>query len=266
MSDIFNIGAYQDVIKFQIERNPVSKGAKTRLAETAGVQPAYLSQVLAGTTHLSLDQAANMAEHWDFSDSETDYFLDLVALARAGSSYLKKRLNKKLNALRETANQNPFLTDSKGLDWELASTYYSDPIFSAIHLILRIEKFQNIDALAGHLSKDKQQVRALLNKMLKQGLVMHSLDKWLPVDRNLHAEPDSIFAKMHHRNWHIKSIDQLTSPTPEDLFYTAVHTLSEEDFLKIKEVMLASIRKARKIVAPSADETGAALSISWFKI
>jgi transcriptional regulator with XRE-family HTH domain len=266
MSDIFNIRAYQDVIRFQLERSTLSKGAKTRLAEVAGVQPAYLSQVLSGSTHLSLDQAANMADYWDFSDSETDYFLDLVALARAGSPHLKKRLHRRITELKEAAEQNPFISDSRGIEWELASTYYSDPIFSAIHLNLRIEKLQTIDSLAEHLSLPKSQLRALLNKMLAHGLVTHSLDRWLPVERNLHAEPDSIFAKMHHRNWHIKAIDQLTSPRPEDLFYTAVHTLSNDDFVKIADVLLTTIRKARKTVVPSADETGAALSISWFKI
>jgi uncharacterized protein (TIGR02147 family) len=266
MSDIFKISAYQDVIKFQLERDPVVKGAKSRLAEVAGVQPAYLSQVLAGTTHLSPDQAANMAEHWDFSDTEAEYFLDLVALARAGSPHLVKRLTKKLKAIREAAKQNPFAADAQGFDWELATAYYSDPIFSAIHLLLRIKKFQNLEVMAEHLSISKERLRGHLNQMLKLGLVTHSLDKWLPVDRNLHAEPDSVFAKMHHRNWHSKAIDHLTSPRDEDLYYTAVHTLSEDDFLQIKEVILASIRKTRKIVQPSTDETGAALSIAWFKI
>lgn len=245
MDSLFKFHSYQAIVEHQLLVENLQKGAKSRLAKAAGIQPAYLSHVLAGKAHLSLDQAADMAAFWDFSESETDYFLTLVAFGRSGSLKLKRHLEKKLKGIRKVS-ENPFADENAKMDLELAANYYSDAVYSAIHLLLRIEELQSIDSLASHLRLEKNEVRKYLDQMETLGLVRHAQNRWFAIERNFHAEPDSPFAKMHHRNWRLRTVDSLKRNDVHDLHYTGIHTLSEDDFEKIRTVFLDAIRKSRK--------------------
>jgi hypothetical protein len=49
------------------------------------------------------------------------------------------------------------------------------------------------------------------------------------------------------------------------LHYTAVHSLSQADFHKIREQLLGMLDRTRAIIAPSAEEDLACLTVDWFR-
>ena len=231
------------------------------------MQPAYLSQVLMGAAHINLDQAANMAEYWSFSELEGEYFLNLVSLARASSPHLARRLKNKLYLLRQEAIANPLGRERDTNEWEEAATYYSDWLFSAMHILLRVPKLQEVEALSRHLKIPAPEVKKTLQILAKIGLAQHSLNRWTQVEKDLHANKETIFSNMHHRNWFLRAAEQLRSGNEQsDLRYTAIHSLSEKDFEEIKKILEQAIEKTRQIVKPSKDEMGASLTLSWSRI
>src|SRR6185312_140032 len=71
-----------------------------QLAEAAGCQRSFLSQVLASQAHLNADHAIGLATYWNLPEIEKDFFLNLVSFARASSKTLKEYFSKKIEKSR----------------------------------------------------------------------------------------------------------------------------------------------------------------------
>jgi uncharacterized protein (TIGR02147 family) len=267
MKSIFDFSDYRRYIEAKIEAQAISRGYRSRLSEVAGCQPAYFSQVLAGKSNMTSDQASNLSDYWEFNEHEADYFLALVDFERAASPSLKRRLKGKLKRLRDEFYQD-FATYRQPSVEErsAAELYYSTWLFSAIHVLLSVVQFQTASALSAQLGVAEAEIQTLLKSMLEQGLTQEQSGSWRPVHKHLHATTSSMFSSLHHRNWRLRAIDTLAPKKPANLHYTGVYSLSESDFLKLKESLLETIDATRALVEPSREEAGACLLIDWFKV
>ena len=71
------------------------------LAEIAGCNRSYFSQMLNGKVQLTTDHIINLAESLDFSELEKDYFVTLGLMERSSLINTKDTLSKKLNKIRQ---------------------------------------------------------------------------------------------------------------------------------------------------------------------
>src|SRR4051812_6725254 len=96
MVNIFGFSDYRLYLRNWLEK---AKREKTfnlsRLAGVAHVHVTFLSQVLQGPKHLSLEQAAFLSEHFGHTRLERDYFFVLINLDRAGTQVLRKYWSEK---------------------------------------------------------------------------------------------------------------------------------------------------------------------------
>lgn len=69
----------------------------------------------------------------------------------------------------------------------------------------------------------------------------------------------------HHMNWRLQGIEVLQSAPHESLFYTSPMTLSVQDSLTVKQILLKSISAIEPIVGPSKAEKTFCLNIDWFE-
>ena len=69
---------YKKFIKEQVNKNKSIKGYQSKLADEIGCQRAYLSRVINGEQHFTLEHGVKAAEFWGLSATETDYFLNLA--------------------------------------------------------------------------------------------------------------------------------------------------------------------------------------------
>src|SRR4051812_2756633 len=74
------------------------RGAQARLAEAIHCQSAYLSMVLKGSAHLSLEQAQGTNVFFGHGELAAHVFLLLVQGARAGTPALRTYFRKQLDA------------------------------------------------------------------------------------------------------------------------------------------------------------------------
>src|SRR5688500_3877864 len=98
---LFDCDSPLQFLKRQIDANQGVFRYKSRLAEAAGCQRSYLSQVLAKKALLSPEQAMGLADFWGLSSREADFFLMLVLHERAGTARLRGKLAQKLEGLRQ---------------------------------------------------------------------------------------------------------------------------------------------------------------------
>ncbi len=106
------IFGYQDYKSFLLERihnlPKKGRGEMQRMAYFLNVHPTLISQILRGPRDLSPEQALEFSQYFGLTRSETEYFLTLVEIERAGSLRLKSFLELRRNRLQEkTANRSP---------------------------------------------------------------------------------------------------------------------------------------------------------------
>ncbi len=250
-----------------IRAQATSRGYKKTLAEIAGCQPAYLSQVLQGKAHLTPEQAERLSTYWNLDLVESDIFFQLVLLGRAGTPSLRDRLNQKLKALRHQWEKKDETFAQPALnEAEKAGIYYSNWLYSALHILLTVPSLRTVDALASHLGQEATLIDKALKRLEKIGLVIKSEKGWQVTQASVHSPESSISSESHHRNWRVQALQKADIERKAGVRYTSMHTLSGSDFQKICEILDESIRRTRAVIEPSPEELGACLIIDYFAL
>lgn len=263
--NLFTQTDYKAVLHAQITKHGDERGYRSQLAEAAGCQLSFLSQALHSHVHLTPDHAAGLAEYWGFDSDERDYFLELVNLARAGSRVLKGILSKRLGEIRE--RHENLARRYKKADTarpEDQAHYYSSWHLSAIHILLTIPEFRDVQPIAKRLGLPVAVVQESLERLSKMGLAVRRKSEWHPGESDIHLPKHSVLTSMNHSNWRARAVLDAYKQDGAGIHYTAVHSLSRADFEKIKEMVLKFLDDTRAVVRPSKEEELACMTLDWF--
>ena len=243
------------------------RGEKSRLAEALRCHVAYVSQVLNGAPHLSLEQADLLNLYLAHSDDEADFFLLLVSQARAGSASLRKRYEAKIRlALEARATLDQRLKSPKLLPAESQATYYRAWYFSAIHLLISIPEFQTKERLASQLGLPLPLVARALDFLVASGLAVFVKGRYQTGQVALHLKNDSPWIARHHESWRLQAIRAIERRDPIDLHYTSVVSMSVEEAPQVRKVMVEAIERIRAIVKESPEKGAFCYLMDFFPI
>jgi hypothetical protein len=94
--NVFESEDYRTFLKtyLQVEEGQLA-GARKRLLQATGISSSLLTQIFSETKQLSAEQGYEVSIHLGLTDVETDYFLLLIEIGRAGTEKLKNRLKNK---------------------------------------------------------------------------------------------------------------------------------------------------------------------------
>src|SRR5437763_542470 len=132
-----NIFSYFDYKAYlhAVEHQGIYKGIRSRIAEAADCQNAFVSQVLNGEVNFSLEQAMKIAVFLGLNEDEHQYLLWMLEYKRAGTQELKKYFHNLMEGLREKNLEiKERVQIPQVLTAEAQATYYSSWIYSAIHV------------------------------------------------------------------------------------------------------------------------------------
>jgi uncharacterized protein (TIGR02147 family) len=265
--DIFSLRDYKTVLREKIRENKGSVGYKGKLAEAAGCQRAYLSQVLGSHVHLTPDHAAGLALFWSLPPFERDYFLELVALERAATPNLKRLIESKLEQIRrEQASVSGRIKRPKIESIQLQSHYYSSWHFSAIHILITVANFRTLKSISQRLNLTEDRTRAALMLLEQMGLAKRDGEKWLPVSFDLHLPAHSPLTAINHMNWRQRAIQDAQDERTDGVHFTAVMSLDEASFAQIKNQMLQQISKTREIAVQAPEEDLVCFTCDFFRV
>ena len=263
---VFDSEDYKDFLHKTVFRKKGERAYQSRLAESAGCQKSFLSQVLNSHVHLMPDHAAAMADFLGFSQEEQTYFVDLVLLARASAPSLKEVIQKRMKAARDS-KANP----TEQFRWpevapENSDLYYSSWHFGAIHILVSIPRFRSALAVADRLRLPLKTVESSLFALKKMGLVSSYGDEWVTTENFLHLKNTSPMIGSHHFNWRQRAVNNLQLMDETSLHYSSVFALSREDFQLLKQLVVAFTGDTNKKISPSPPEEVAAFTCDLFKI
>lgn len=265
---VFDYSSYKPYLEHRLGSKSQRKGLKSKLASTIGIQPAYLSQVLNGLAHLSLEQAEAANTFFGHSQDEAHYFLLLIQKERAGTQPLAKYFDQQINEqLKKRMTLTKRLGSKNGLSKEDHSTYYSSWHYAAIHIALTIPQLQSAESLAIHFRLPQKRVQNVLLFLREKGLATIDSDGgYRPGENFIRLGNDSPNIVQHHTNWRLSAVNSLHRETQDELHYSAVVSLSKKDIKKIKDRILEEIKNNIEIVKQSKEEELYSYCIDFFSL
>lgn len=265
---LFSYSNYKTYLHDRIRREPkAGHGMRQRLADAMGCQLAYVSQVLRGDRHLSVEQAEALARYLGLSRDEKEYFIWLVEHDRAGSPGSRKFFSELLAQKREQYLQFKKRVDiSKEISDQAKARYYGDYLYSAVHMLITIPAYQTSRAISERLQVSAERVTEVLELLKGEGLIQEDRGKLVPTSKYLFLEKTSPFILQHHTNWRLQALRSVARRRPEDQHVSLVVTLGEKDLQSLRRRVAEFLEEVSSTIKASPEERLVNLSLDFFEI
>jgi uncharacterized protein (TIGR02147 family) len=268
MVSVFNFKDYRAFMRAQFASMPKGGyGQARRLARALDVHTTLVSQVMQGLRPFTPEQASQACEFFALNEMETDFFLLLVQLDRAGSPSLRRNLTRQIESLQAKSKELANRLIAKGkLSEESRAIFYSSWAYSAVRQMTAISGYQSIDAIADYFGLPRTRVRDLVDFLLSVNLCKEEKGQLRIGPTSTHLESKSPWARVYHLNWRQKAVESLDAESPSKLNYTAPMTLSRRDAEQIRELISKFLETVDQVVEPSPSEELHCLNIDWFPV
>ncbi len=267
MDQIYSYTDYKKYLNDIVEQNQHVRSYKSQLADAAGCQRSFMSQVLNSHIHLTPDHAVGLAAFWKLGADTTEFFLEMVHYGRAVTPALRmhllKRLKQMVNRQRDAMAEveSPVLTEI-----EHQSIYYSNWHWSALHILSQVKGSGDEKSLSERLHLPLNTVQHALTVLQTMGLVVRKKESWVATQTNVHAPVNSIHSWLHHASWRQRANEIMRRESEGAIHFTGVYSLSRADMERIGDLVLELVEAANKIVGPSHEEDVACLCLDWFSV
>lgn len=267
-TSIFEYKDYKKYLRDVIRGKPnEGRGVKSALAVALSCQNAYISRVIDGDAHFSMEQAQKVNGFLPHSKEEGRFFLLLILYNRAGSHDLKRELAEQIN---ESLEKRLILKDRLDVKKTLSRTdqaiYYSSWYYTAIHFIVMIPGIQTKEEIGRHLGLSPKTVAMALEFLESVGLVKAKGNRYQTGITRLHLEGDSPMISKHHTNWRVRAIRAVEQQNNDELHYSSVITVSKDDAYKVKSIMVKAIEEIRAVVKDSKEERLCCYLLDFFDL
>ncbi len=268
MISVFDFKSYKRFIEAVEEsRKGYERGFRSKLSEVLSCQSGYISQVMNGEAHFSLEQALKISKYLNLKTREQKYFLTLVEFARAGtkelqsyfSNELKILLNEHLNIKERVGNSN-ILSDADQF------VYYSSWHYLAVHVLSSLPEFSTAKSIAHALKIPDEVANQVLLFLIQSNIVVETNGVLKPGFTQVHLDRNSPLIRQHHTNWRISAIQSLVTDNKDDLHYSTVSTLSKADAEKLKADMVKFIEHYVAKITPSKEEVMYGFNMDFYNL
>ncbi|MGZ3772066.1 MAG: TIGR02147 family protein [Pseudobdellovibrionaceae bacterium] len=265
---LYEFQDYKKYLHQWMERAPnQGRGFRKQLADAIGCQTPFITHVLNGNYHLSLEQAEACARWLGLNDDETEFFILLVIKGRAGTKGLENTISKQLSQRRASETiLKKRLNIKEQMSSQTQMIYYSNWYYAAIHIACLIPQLQTIEALEKYFNLSVPQIVSALEFLTEHGFIEERKLRYRVLKPVLHLEKDSPLLIQHHTQWRLKAVEAIQRKQNTDLFYSGVMSLSKEDHEWLRERLTQLLEETIHRLKNSKDETLACLNIDWFEL
>ncbi len=266
-ASVFEHSEYRVFLKNVLTPEDGGRGARSRLAQALGCQSSFISQVLSGKTHLSLEHALKAARHLALGEGEERYFLLLVQKAKAGSVELERYFEKQLKEIqRDRQDIQRRIRVQSDLKGEDQMTYYSAWYYLAIHVLIAFPEFGSKAAIAKRLRLSPALVGRVLDFLVSRGLAVEKGGAYRIGTSRIHLPRGSAMLPRHHSNWRMKAIEAVDEESENDLHFSGVIGLSRKDALRLKAMMLTLVEQTEHLLKETREEAPYCVLLDLFEV
>lgn len=265
---VFEYADYKAYLGDRLATSGAGRGLRSKLALHLNCQTAFISQVLKGHTHFSLEHAMQINGFLGHSAEESHYFMLLAHGGRAGTKELRHYyatqralIHEQRQVVRERIKVKTSLSTADQMK------YYSAWYYAAIHVALSIPELQTKNAIAQRLQLPAPLVSSALDFLVSVGLAREAANGRFQIGTTrIHLGQDSPTLSRHHANWRMRAIDSFDRMVADDLHYSSAVTLSAADAQTIKSILLNALERTEAILGPSKEEEIYCLSMDFFRV
>jgi uncharacterized protein (TIGR02147 family) len=266
--NVFHHTDYKEYLNTVFSPSGEGRGQRSLLAKAIGVHSAFVSQVLKQKVHFSLEHALRISHFLQHTEHESRYFLLMIEYGRAGSKDLRAFYKKQMEEIQEKRMQ---ITERLQVKQTLTQAdqliYYSAWYYGAIHILLSIPSFQSKEKLTQYLRMDAKKISECLEFLCACGLAQEKEGRYTIGTTRLHLPANSPLISKHHTNWRMRAIQALeNASSQESLHYSSAITLSRNDVLKIRKVLLSAVEQTENIYKPSKEEVAFVFNVDFFPL
>lgn len=264
---IFEFTDFRLYLKAWIALQPRSgRGLLSKWAQELQIHPSLLSQVLKDRRSLSLEIAAELTCLLNLDDDESNYFLDLVLLDKAGNQRLKNQLQNKIEKRKLQAKQiSERLKVRAEISDESKSIYYSSWHYTGLRNLVGSGEISRPDQVAKRLHTTPEKANEVLQFLIDSGLLIHDRKGLAVSQKRLHIGKASHHVNKHHQNWRMQGFNRMENKNNNDLFFTFPFSIASEDVEKMRSLLLNIITEVNKVVEQTTPSTVRCLNIDFFE-
>lgn len=266
---VYNYEDYKVFLKDHISSLPkAGRGQFLKISRHLNVHSTLISQIISGDKEFTLEQAYKLCRYLGFGDLESDYFMSMVQMRKAGTKELKDYHAGKLRVLASKFRKvSSRVSGKKVLSENDKAMYYSDWVYIAIWLLTGLDTIKNANDICSKLNLPLERVGQVLRFLNRTGLVVEDENGFLSMGRaRTHIDSKEPLIGKHHTNWRLKAIENFPNLPEDELAFSAPLTISKKDFPRLKNEILELIEKASKLVSKSEPEELACLNIDLFRL
>jgi uncharacterized protein (TIGR02147 family) len=265
---LFEFSDYQAYLSALIASLPKhGHGFRIKIAECMRCEPGYVSHILKGRGHFSVEQAEALSGLLNHTPDEFTYFILMVELARAGTKRLKEHKLKQMNAIvQKRLELKSKIPAELPFGLESQTTYFSHWHYTAVHVLVSIPEFRTKESLLSRLRISAKRLGEVLDFLLQTGLIISDATGYRVGNTRVHLPRESPLVARNHAIWRYQAMNAIDENSDRDFHYTGVMTMSEKDALKVREIYFRAIEEMNSIVKDSKDETALAIALDFFHI
>jgi uncharacterized protein (TIGR02147 family) len=266
-SDIFKYNSYNKYLRDISDGNKAAYSV-TQLARFAGVQRSYFSNVLGDRANLNADQGFRLSQGLHHNEAEQAYFLDLIEYERASSPEYKSHLKARLTAA-QTKNRTvteKLDREAPRLDETVLLEYFSSWECVAVHTLTSIPEFQTQEKIAGALRLPPEFVEKILQKLEDWKLIAKAQGRYTWLSGDMHVPHNSPAIALYHREWRERALENARRYPGQDVHFTSLYSVSEEDFQEMRSQILEFIKQYSQKASGSREQKAVVFNIDHFKL
>jgi uncharacterized protein (TIGR02147 family) len=264
--NIFETDDYRPYLIFRLGEHRRT-GAKSAAAVAIGCHTTYLSQILGGRADLSLEQADLMNTFLGHAKEEAEFFLLLVLKARAGTASLRAHFAEQIAAhLQKRTVIQERIKKSTRVSSEDESRFYSSWAYGVVHVLVSIPELRSREAVAAYLKLPLEKITEILEFLERIGMIERRGEFFQHSTQMVHLGRDSANIVKHHLNWRLRSMRAIEEKSGSELHYSAAISLSREDAMKIKQLLVDSLQKNLEIIGASKEEVAYGYAFDFFEL
>lgn len=266
--DLFEYADYRKYLRNYLALLPhQGYGQLAKIARAISLNPSTLTLVLQEQKDFTPEQANDLCEFLQMTELETEYFLNLVALSRAGKSNLRERLKKHIANLRKRSRElKDRLPPKAELSEEAKAIFYSQWYYSGTRLLTSIKSYDTPERIAERLGISRVVAKRVLDFLVSVGLCLENEGRYQMGPQSTHLESESPLISRHHQNWRLRAIERADRTGGDELQFTSPVSVSRAGISQVRKILVNAIEDSFKIIDPAPCEELACLNIDWIKM
>jgi uncharacterized protein (TIGR02147 family) len=265
MTDVFKEINYRSFLRKAFPQSGLGRGQRKALATHLRCQTSFISLVLTDRVHMSEDLLYQAGHFLKLRPDELRFLMLTYHHERAAHPQLKRYYRDQMTEILQARSQvQERIKANQNVPPEVQARYYSSHVYALVHTAVMNSRLRQVESLSKELNLSPGRVEEILGFLLEWGFIKRDAGEYRTGLTRLHLPEESPFIHQHHRSWHLEAMGAMTNANKKNLNYSGVLSISEKDADQVREILLETIEKIEKLVAPSEDEELIGLVMDFF--